>query len=51
MHGDGSKAVEGFQDVSVECVPGDREKLLWDRDLWAGADLLVVKPAAREMPH
>lgn len=51
VHGDRSKAVEGFQHVSVECVPGDRVKLLWDGDLWAHADLLVVKPGAGEMPH
>lgn len=44
MHGDGSKAVEGFQHVPVERVPGDGVKLLWDRDLWAHADLLIVKP-------
>lgn len=50
MHGDGSEAVEGFQHVAVEGVPGDGEKLLWDRDLRARADLLVVKPGAGEMP-
>lgn len=51
MHRDGSKAVEGFQHVSVERVPGDGEKLLRDGDLRARADLLIVKPGAGEMPR
>lgn len=44
MHGDGSKAVEGSQHIPVEGVPGDGVKLLWDRHLWAHADLLIVEP-------
>lgn len=48
VHGDRSKAVEGFQHVPVEGVPGDGVKLLWDRHLGAHADLLVVKPGQRK---
>lgn len=49
MHGDRSKAIEGFQDISVEHVPWDRSKLLRDRGLWAHADLLIIEPNTREM--
>lgn len=48
VHSNGGEAVQGLEHISVEGVPGDRGKLLGDRDLRTGANFLVVEPGRGE---
>lgn len=48
MHGDGGKAVQSLEHITVVRVPGHGGELLGDRGLGTGADLLIVETGRKD---